>query len=109
MYLYLYFLKRHHPSDSFCAFFLYMRVYVVDSICSVFKIPYLSECWEVLEICMFTIPGVFMLKVSVTAGVETFLRSRGPEGYIVPVSILVTLEMKKQPGWTKRALWLKCI
>lgn len=69
-----------------------------------FKMPYLSECREVSEICMFTIPGVFMLKVTVTAGVETFLRSRGPEDYIVPVSILVTLVRKKQPGWTKRAL-----
>ncbi len=49
------------------------RVYVFDSICSVFKMPYLSECREVSEICMFTIPGVFVLKVAVTAGVETFL------------------------------------
>lgn len=72
-----------------------MTIYVFESICSVFKMPYLRERREVSEICMFTIPGIFMLKVTVTAGVEAFLRSRGPEDNIVPVSILVTLVRKK--------------
>lgn len=55
----------------------------------------LRECREVSEICMFTIPGIFMLKVTVI-GVEAFLRSRGPEDNIIPVSILLTLVRKKQ-------------
>lgn len=34
---------------------------------------YLRECREVSEICPFANPGVFMLKVVETAGVEVLL------------------------------------